>query len=176
MALAAHCYLVSKKGLQKLTKAIKKVHYHIDMQMDSLDLNVYALNPKLAYQKTSLFSTSNVELSYPHYINKIFEHIKDPDNRPYSYIFSMPIINIGSFPFSAWTIFLILISGTTSFCSKPIKNVSFYLLLLYTLLEISTVRKNSYVASIHFIIFFLIVFGLNFKSLDGLKLGVKKSP
>lgn len=156
LALAAHCYLVSRKGLKKLIDSVDRIFYHIDYQINKIEnLKLYALEPKIAFQKTSLFTTNNVDIKYPYYINKyIAEHIKDVDGRPYSYIFSIPIIYIGPYPLTTWSILafiLGLIIGLTKLKTKKV----LILFIFYHIIEIFTYPENgiSFIGSLMFLLF-----------------------
>lgn len=136
LPLAAHCYILSKNGISKLLKSMEKINYHVDAQILTIeDLISYSINPKLAFQDVSLYTTSNVPIKYPGLLNKIAEDVKDMDNRPYSYNFSIPIISIYGVHLTGWFINIMTLGFIASFLGITLKQIS-YIFALYTVFEV----------------------------------------
>jgi hypothetical protein len=135
--LALHAYIVSAKGAAKLVKKIKNnISTHVDMQMliQGDDLKVYAVEPKLGYQKVST-ETSNISVAYPRLINGIFSNYKDENNIPFDYKISVPLGQILSVPISGITISLFLFSLILGFLHIDLHIFNTYF-ILYNLTEI----------------------------------------
>jgi GR25 family glycosyltransferase involved in LPS biosynthesis len=104
--LALHCYIISYKGAKKLINIVKnKINGHVDLQLNlkGLELNVYAINPQLAYQKVST-NNSNNTTSYPILINKVIDNFIDENGLPFSYCLSINIFHYKGIDINAYFI------------------------------------------------------------------------
>lgn len=142
-ALAAHCYIISRAGMEKLLNGVPKINYHIDAQMNGVeDIVIYSSNPKIAFQDASLFTTSNISTNYPYLINRVCENIKDIDGRPYSYNYTIPIAQIGPFPFNTWMIFIFVLGLISGRISKDY--VLLYAFIILNSIEVLVFPKHVY--------------------------------
>lgn len=94
--LGLHSYLISPRGAKKLLKLINgniKTHVDIQINFNANDLNLYAIEPKLAYAKTEIESSSNT-LIYPVTLNKSLSKYHDRFKVPYSYYTSVTYAKI----------------------------------------------------------------------------------
>ena len=110
IAFGTHCYIVSRKGLEKLVQAFdKNIKYHIDFHLQTLpDLVNYALHPKLAFQEPAMESNIS-SAKFPWIINSKLEKIIDTSGISYVYHFTVPSCQILGEHINAWAgIFLVL--------------------------------------------------------------------
>jgi GR25 family glycosyltransferase involved in LPS biosynthesis len=117
VALAAHAYILSRKGAKKLIKHLEgKIHHHIDyciQYLASKDLiNTYITKPRIVFQ-TSTDSTpsSNVSTHYPILINRILSDFYLDTKVKASYLTTLSVFRLGSFniTISMLLIFIFLI-------------------------------------------------------------------
>lgn len=114
-ATALHAYVISNKGAEKLLKLLKRnISGHIDGQimMNKSKFNMYVIRPLLAYQDLKT-NESNQSTEYPTIISRLLPG-NDEYRIPYSYLFTIPLYIVGSFPLNSYNmVFMILclISG-----------------------------------------------------------------
>ena len=98
--LGTHCYVVSQRGARNLLSMITRIRFHIDFQMNTVPLHIYASSTQLAYQHVegSTIATSKT----PMVLDYLLSFGKTDTRIPFSYLLSVPIargVNIWSFAF-----------------------------------------------------------------------------
>lgn len=86
-----HCYAITRRGARNLLKHLSKVWYHVDFQVSTLPLRVYACNPKLAHQNgfsASFISTSSAPVA----LATVLSRFQDADQVPYDYYMAVPLM------------------------------------------------------------------------------------
>lgn len=92
-----HAYVMSRAGAQFATQHIRKVHYHIDIQMNRTPgLRIYAVKDHLAIQDGEATS-SNADIQFPGSVNSFLSTIRDADNISMAYYANTSIFRIGSY-------------------------------------------------------------------------------
>lgn len=85
-----HCYVVTRRGARNLLKHVRQVWYHVDFQVSTLPLRVYACHPTLAYQNgfsESFISTSSAPVA----LSAALHQLTDADRVPYDYYMAVPL-------------------------------------------------------------------------------------
>ncbi len=88
--LGLHCYVVTRRGARNLLRHMHKVWYHVDFQVNTLPLRVYACHPNLAHQNgfsASFISTSSAPVALSAALNRF----KDAHRVPYDYYMAVPL-------------------------------------------------------------------------------------
>ena len=142
--LGSHAYCVSHNGARKLLQTLPKAAFHIDWQIShNINLlNVFAVNPNVAYQTD--MSTSTISSKAPVLLNSLVSQIKlgSKDERSLSWLLSEHIFKLGSdhITLTGWSIFIAL-----SACFFP-RSVMAYLVLDYIVAKLSkrNVRETDY--------------------------------
>jgi GR25 family glycosyltransferase involved in LPS biosynthesis len=137
--LALHGYIVSRSGVKKLLKMIKKINGHIDIEILNKrdNLNIYASDPLLIYQNVSTDTSSNVSSTYPIIMNRLLENIQDTHRIPYSYVLSIPMYEICFIPINGYNIILLLLGIMID------KKILMYIFMYYNIFEI-IMRPSNY--------------------------------
>ena len=99
----SHCYVVSKRGCQKLLEVIPKAGYHIDMEMNHPSLNVYAVSPDLAYQRDMSDSTI-ASYTFPKSLVPMLEDVKDRKGISMAYYMDAPAFQVLGYKTNTWTL------------------------------------------------------------------------
>jgi GR25 family glycosyltransferase involved in LPS biosynthesis len=103
IAFGTHCYIASRKGLEKLVQAFdKNIKYHVDFHLQTLpDLVKYALHPKLAFQESAAQSTIS-SAKFPWFINSRLEKKIDNSGINYCYHYTVPSYQIFGEHVNTW--------------------------------------------------------------------------
>ena len=104
----SHCYVVSQRGARKLLKAIPKVAYHIDMQMNHPSLNIYAVSPDLAFQRDMADSTI-ASYKFPKTLVPVLETMKDSKRISVAYYLDAPMLQVGGEKINGWALIFALL-------------------------------------------------------------------
>jgi glycosyl transferase family 25 len=101
-----HCYLVSRKGCEKLLRLIPRADYHIDVQMNHPDLDLYAVGPDLAHQR-DMGQSVIASYDFPKTLVPGLSAVKDRKNVTLAYYLDVPFAQVAGQPVNAWmTLFL----------------------------------------------------------------------
>jgi glycosyl transferase family 25 len=118
VALAAHAYVISRHGAEKLVKYIDgNIHNHIDYCIQTLYsrgiLNNYVTIPRLIYQSsTDTTVSNNASNSYPILLNNILSNYYVDKHVKASYITTLSILRLGNFNITISSILLFIIIFT----------------------------------------------------------------
>jgi GR25 family glycosyltransferase involved in LPS biosynthesis len=135
IALAAHAYIISRKGAKKLIKHLNNnIHNHIDYCIQALYakgiLNNYVTIPRLIYQSsTDTTMSNNVSNLYPILLNNILSDFYVDKHVKASYITTLSVFRLGNTNFTISTILLVGIIITSI-----LLNVNYYYILLWIFL------------------------------------------
>lgn len=117
VSLAAHCYVLSRKGAEKLIFYIENnIYQHVDFIIQNLRyknlIKGYSVNPIIAYQTSTINNNKsmNISSSQPYIITKLMSYIKLNKDTNASYFFNVNIVRIGMFDVSLNS-FIFLIGG-----------------------------------------------------------------
>lgn len=105
-ALAAHAYIISKNGANKLVKLLNgKIHNHIDFCIQNLSrqnlINTYVTNPRFVFQtSTNGTPSTNVSNSYPILLNRILSDFYVDHFVKSSYITTLSIFRLSNYNIS----------------------------------------------------------------------------
>jgi len=137
MCLTTACYIVSQKGARKLLELLKgNLRFHIDYQIQehAEHLNIYAFHPKLAYQNTTIqTSTLTNDQKFPLIFNSILDTCKDDSNMSKAYILTTPLFQIGKYVVNGWTIIFLAVGLLVPM--KYFKYIVIYMLIEFILLK-----------------------------------------
>lgn len=106
VALAAHSYIISKKGARKLLQFLDgKIHNHIDFCIQSLAkqnlLQTYVTNPRFVFQtSTNGQLSTNISNSYPILFNHILSYYYIDHFVKASYVTTLSIFRINNYNIS----------------------------------------------------------------------------
>jgi len=123
LALAAHAYILSRKGAEKLVENLYgELYNHVDyciQQLTYVDkLTMYSASPRLIYQTSNESGVSeNVKTHYPSLITNILSTVYIDDHLPLSYITSVSIAEINGMTINTMSV-LFLIIGIICALSK----------------------------------------------------------
>lgn len=120
IALGAHCYMLSRKGAEKLLQRVSVTYFHLDTMLTNQiqEMKMYALHPKLAKQKC-LLSMSNIATGkYPQLPNTIADKIVNSDNTSLGYILSVPAGRIGILRLNFWCAISFILGALSSYLWK----------------------------------------------------------
>ena len=143
--LGFHCYLISKKGANKLLRVFSKVEYHVDLMflLKNEHFRVFASNKKLGYQPSTSENSTLNETKFPKLINNAIDvsGIKQ-DDVSLSYHLSAPLIRLPFIDVNINTYVIIF----AIFMMK--KNFKKYILLyfLYEFLRAETLKDKKFIA------------------------------
>lgn len=86
-----HCYVVTRAGARRLLRVVRTVWYHVDFQLNTLPLRIYACSPPLAGQ--SGFDASSIATSSgaPLALSAAMAPFRDGDGVPYHYYMGVPV-------------------------------------------------------------------------------------
>ena len=85
-----HCYVITRRGARNLLKHLRKVWYHVDFQVNTLPLRVYACHPNLATQNG--FDASFISpASAPVALTAALSRFRDAERVPFDYYMAVPI-------------------------------------------------------------------------------------
>lgn len=104
----AHCYVASAKGCAKLLKLIPRANYHIDMDMNHHEINLYAVSPDLAFQG-NLSESTIASFGFPRTLTPLLDCIKDSKRIPTSYYLAAPWAQAGGIRINFWVALFLLI-------------------------------------------------------------------
>ena len=133
--LGSHAYCVSQNGAQKLLQTLPKAAFHVDWQIShNINLlNVFAVNPNVAYQTD--MSTSNISSKAPVLLNSLASRIYlgKNDERSLGWLLSEHIIKLGSdqVTLTGWTILVAMCASLFP------KSVLAYLVLDYVVAKVT---------------------------------------
>jgi GR25 family glycosyltransferase involved in LPS biosynthesis len=99
----SHCYVVSKRGCQKLLEVIPKASYQIDMEMNHPSLNVYAVSPDLAFQRDMMESTV-ASFKFPKSLMPALGDVKDSKRISMAYYMDVPVGQVLGYKLNGWTL------------------------------------------------------------------------
>ena len=119
-ALGLHCYIVSRAGAIKLLDLTEgKVSGHVDFQIqDHADkLNMYALNPALAFQIQKQSVSTIATSAFPVIPMKLFDRVQMNETLSLAYFLSCPSMQIGAYTVN--TISVILLAVGVYFALRP---------------------------------------------------------
>ena len=113
IAFGLHCYMISRKGAKKLVDILSQgltshVDYTINIHHKNLEL--YAVHPKIAYQKCILGVSSIAKGKHPILPNTILDDKVDADGTSWAYKFTVPTYSIGSYVINIWTIIICVLA------------------------------------------------------------------
>lgn len=140
--LGLHCYLISDKCARILLNRIKKINFHIDAEIlnKSDGLRVYASKEILAHQYTSSENSSQTT-SFPICINKLLDKHRLDNGLTAGYYFSAPMGGLLGVNFNLYIIFYIL---TLVFLPRnsylSIYRILVFLLIVELLLDITNYK------------------------------------
>jgi GR25 family glycosyltransferase involved in LPS biosynthesis len=88
-----HAYIVSPKGARALLKAIPKIRWHVDMEMNHPSIRLYAASPDLAFQR-DMASSTIASMSFPVVLAPML-NTKNHKGIPVAYYLSVPWGQVG---------------------------------------------------------------------------------
>ena len=103
-----HAYIVSPKGAAALFKAIPRVGYHVDMQMNHKSLKLYAASPDLAFQR-DMAASSIASYDFPTVLAPMLQ-VKDRKGITLAYYLSAPACQVGGLRVNVWLL-VALVAG-----------------------------------------------------------------
>lgn len=104
----SHCYVVSKRGCEKLLNLYPKAGYHIDLDMNHPSLNVYAVSPDLAFQR-DMSDSSIASFKFPKSLAPLMEDVKDSKRISLAYYLDAPMFQVWGLKMNMWALmFLVL--------------------------------------------------------------------
>jgi len=144
-AYAAHAYVLSRKGVQKLIYMMEgKIDDHVDMMLHKLastgQINTYVTTPRLAYQ-TSTDSTvsENAKSKYPLLLTDMLHKYEIDRMVRADYLSTTAIQQIGPYIINGITIMFLLLGAIAAVFKIPIS----YLSVCYLLLSVpDLVQRN----------------------------------
>lgn len=144
IALAAHAYIISRRGAKKLIKHLNNsIHNHIDFCIQTLYskgiLNNYVTIPRLIYQSsTDTTMSNNVSNLYPILINNVLSDFYVDKHVKASYITTLSVFRLGEFNFTISTILIVIIIVTSI-----LLNIDYYYIILWlTLISLPNLIPN----------------------------------
>lgn len=145
LALATHCYIITRSGYNKLLKHIQfQISTHIDYQMMMLadQVNYLAIFPPLATQETTHAQSTIQESRFPYLINQLLDSPRE--NRfSKAYVMCCPIASIAGIPINYWTLVVVIIGLIILFLQFcPIYSLALYLVFL-VLCSIPNLKNKS---------------------------------
>ena len=160
-AYAAHAYVLSRKGVQKLLYMMEgKIDDHIDMMLHKLasteQINTYVTTPRLAYQ-TSTDSTfsENVKSKYPSLLtDKLHEYEIDRMVRA-DYLATTAIQQMGPYIINGITIMFLILGAIAAVFKIPISYLSICYLILSIPDLVNINHENTNAIIINYIMFIL---------------------
>lgn len=114
IAFGLHCYLISRKGATKLVNILSQgLVSHVDytINIHHHDLKLYAVHPKLAYQKCILGVSNIAKGKHPLLLNKILDDKVDADGTSWAYKFTVPTYSIGPYILNIWTLLICILAA-----------------------------------------------------------------
>jgi len=115
IALALHCYMISRKGAIKLLKMLEgKIYYYLDFILQDLYqknlINVYSLNERIAYQSSTDSEVSSTAINtHPLLLNKTLSKFYIDKKCRASYLTTVSIFRIGDVNFTISSILFIFL-------------------------------------------------------------------
>ena len=108
MSAGTHAYVVTPKGAAALFKAIPRIGYHVDIQMNHPSVRLYAASPDLAFQRDMMMSsiTSN---AFPTIAAPLLRGT-DPKGISVAYYLSSEAGRVGGICINVW-FFIFLTAG-----------------------------------------------------------------
>lgn len=144
IALAAHAYIISRRGAKKLIKHLNNsIHNHIDFCIQTLYskgiLNNYVTIPRLIYQSsTDTTMSNNVSNLYPILLNNMLSDFYVDKHVKASYITTLSVFRLGEFNFTISTILIVIIIVTSI-----LLNIDYYYIILWiTLISLPNLIPN----------------------------------
>ena len=95
-----HAYIVSPQGAAALFKAIPRVGFHVDAQMNHPSVKLYAASPDLAFQR-DMSASSIASFDFPTIISPLLQH-KDRKGISLAYYLSSPAFRVGGLDINGW--------------------------------------------------------------------------
>lgn len=144
-AYAAHAYVLSRKGAQKLIYMMEgKIDDHVDMMLHKLastgQINTYVTTPRLAYQtSTDSTSSENAKSKYPLLLTDMLHKYEIDRMVRADYLSTTAIQQIGPYIINGITIMFLLLGAIAAVFKIPIS----YLSVCYLLLSVpDLVQRN----------------------------------
>lgn len=97
LVLGLHGYVITRKAAQRMVQYFQqeKVFQHIDLQLNILfdrdQFKVYAYNPPLITQQTSLRESNISQYQFPVILNYVLDHIENKDHQTLGYQMNVSI-------------------------------------------------------------------------------------
>lgn len=136
VALAAHAYVVSRKGATLLLQLLDgKLFNHLDVCLQTLassgSMNTFACTPRLAFQTSTdtLKNSSNVTTSHPIIVNYILSKLYIDKRVRASYATTCSLIQVGNMHITLSSVFIFLF-GWLLHNHNHTRQLSLYFLLL----------------------------------------------
>lgn len=159
-AYAAHAYVLSRKGAQKLIYMMEgKIDDHVDMMLHKLastgQINTYVTTPRLAYQtSTDSTSSENAKSKYPLLLTDMLHKYEIDRMVRADYLSTTAIQQIGPYIINGITIMFLLLGAIAAVFKIPIS----YLSICYVLLSLpDLVQRNPENTNVIVVNYFLFI-------------------
>lgn len=135
-AYAAHAYVLSRKGAQKLIYLLEgKIDDHVDLMLQKFastgQINSYVTTPRLAYQTSAESTTSeNAKSKYPLLLTNMLHKYEIDRTMHADYQVTTAIWQIGPYIINGITIMFLLLGAIAAVFKIPISHLSICYLLL----------------------------------------------
>ena len=160
-AYAAHAYVLSRKGAQKLIYMMEgKIDDHVDMMLHKLastgQINTYVTTPRLAYQtSTDSTSSENAKSKYPLLLTDMLHKYEIDRMVRADYLSTTAIQQIGSYIINGITIMFLLLGAIAAVFKIPISYLSICYLLLSVPDLVQRNPENTNVIVVNYFLFIL---------------------
>lgn len=134
-ATAAHAYVITRRGAEKLTSLLdKKIWYHIDLMLYNLHfhkkINLYCLKKRLVHQtSTDTCNSSQTTAKYPYLLHKATSQIEVDKMVKMNYMLTVPGIVIGNFGVSNFTVLWLVIGVVLAVFKVSIVTTTIFFIL-----------------------------------------------
>lgn len=130
-ALAAHAYVVSRKGARKLIRHLDgRIYFHIDYCINNLfargKINAYVTNPRLAFQtSTDGMGSTNVSSHHPLLLTRLMSKFHIDQGVRLSYMSTVSVGRLGVIPIGVMSFLFFMLGCVLAIVGVKTKNVAF---------------------------------------------------
>jgi GR25 family glycosyltransferase involved in LPS biosynthesis len=159
VALGAHAYVLSRKGVKKLIELLdNNIDNHIDYCIQNLAskelLTTYTVNPRLAYQtSTNTTNSLNVSNSHPILITQILSYFYLDKMVKASYIATVSVLQIFNLYITPMTLVFFILGCIGSFFNISLKTI----LSCYLIISFPDIYNCNFIYTIFHLLFLIII-------------------